>query len=413
MIVALFVYIVLLLLIAKKKQERHIAFIVFTGYLIYMFFTHQYVKNPYSDYFIGSDQITFYELGVDLSVLPFSEIFAYSRDFFRTQESPLGFSCMAYLIKFANLLHVSDTLFFMKTNVVFLGTLVHVFIYKIYGQIVPVVNERITKRILIFAFLSPIFLLSCQIMRDVHVCLLYTVLVYLAMKREQKGRLLLMFFLVIVTYYFRTENGLFAVAFFAIPMSQMYKQVSGGGKLFIFALSLLVLVSISGFILSTMVNVIAHYTILSVDVADAGSLGVKLNELPVPFNFLAKTFFAQLLPFPVWALFKETHSYNHLVAIDCLFPFYWLPILIAIFCNWFKERKKWPIKISLLFYLSILYLIVASASEFNTRRLMVVYPFIFLIYQWLRYNYKVKATYYGKYVAIGILLLHVAYMVIK
>ena len=162
-----------------------------------------------------------------------------------------------------------------------------------------------------------------------------------------------------------------------------------------------------------MVNVIARYTILSVDVADAGSLGVKLNELPVPFNFLAKTFFAQLLPFPVWALFKETHSYNHLVAIDCLFPFYWLPILIAIFCNWFKERKKWPIKISLLFYLSILYLIVASASEFNTRRLMVVYPFIFLIYQWLRYNYKVKATYYGKYVAVGILLLHVAYMVIK
>lgn len=413
MIVALFVYIVLLLLIANKKQERHIAFIVFTGYLIYMFFTHQYVKNPYSDYFIGSDQITFYELGVDLSVLPFGEIFAYARDSFRTNESPLGFSCMAYLIKFANLLHVSDTLFFMKTNVVFLGTLVHVFIYKIYGQIVPVVNERITKRILFFAFLSPIFLLSCQIMRDVHVCLLYTILVYLAIKKEQKGRLPLMFFFVIVTYYFRVENGLFAVAFFAIPISQMYKEVSGGGKLFILALSLMILVSISGFIISTMINVISSYTTRSVDFADAGSLGVKLNELPIPFNFLAKTFFAQLLPFPVWTLFKETHSYNHLVAIDCLFPFYWLPILKAIFSNWAKERKKWPVKISVLFYLSLLYLIVASASEFNIRRLMVVYPSIFLIYQWLRYNYKVKAVTYGKYVFVGLMFLHVAYMAIK
>ena len=95
MITALLFYIVLLLVIAKKKQERHLGFIVFAGYLIYMFFTHQYVKNPYSDYFISSDQITFYERGLELSVLPFSEIFAYSRDFFRTQESPLGFSCMA------------------------------------------------------------------------------------------------------------------------------------------------------------------------------------------------------------------------------------------------------------------------------------------------------------------------------
>ena len=163
-------------------------------------------------------------------------------------------------------------------------------------------------------------------------------------------------------------------------------------------------------------NTLDSYTERSLEYSSNDSLGAKLQALPVPINYIAKTLFAQLLPFPIWFPFisGDTHlEYTYLRIVECFNPIFWIPIMafvLFVFCRYSKVINK---DLKIIFYLSLIYLFVCSMSEFNTRRLFAVYPIIFSIFLIVKTQFNIKMYKFNMLSYTALIFLHLIYLIIK
>ena len=181
----------------------------------------------------------------------------------------------------------------------------------------------------------------------------------------------------------------------------------------IVVIAIALIATIASAVFETMTQTLSGYTERSLEEASAGSLGAKLENLPFPINVIGKTIFAQLLPFPVWVYITDHSSYTWLRIVECFTPLYWVPIVLSTFVWWWKYRKKWDSKILLLFYIGVLYLLVCSASEFNTRRLLAAYPLIFIAYIAVKDSLRLDTSKIRAVSYAMLIFLHFVYLAIK
>lgn len=418
MFLFIILYLILAILITKnksyrsQKEQRILWLSSFVIFFIYTLISHSYVGNPFTSYFVNKDQMTFYTQASTLSNLGYWQIIERCFTEFEYGDASGAYTLFAILFKLGKSLGETDILLFLKSHVVFLSSLIPVVIYKI----VIAFNSSICnlhKQILLFAIFSPVFMLSAQLMRDIHVCLLYTILAYVAIRPKFPLRILVMLIIITVTYTFRIENGMFATIFFAIPAYSQYKKGGILGKMMIVVIVISLIASFASVVLGTMNDTLTRFTEKSLEEASAGSLGAKLENLPFPINVIGKTIFAQLLPFPVWVYITDHSSYTWLRIVECFTPLYWVPIVLSTFVWWWKYRKKWDSKILLLFYIGVLYLLVCSASEFNTRRLLAAYPLIFIAYILVKNSLRLDTSKIRAVSYAMLIFLHFVYLAIK
>ena len=420
MFLFIILYLILAILITKnksyrlQKEQRKLWLSSFVIFFIYTLISHSYVANPFTSYFINSDQITFYTQASTLSNLGYWQIIERCFTEFEYGDASGAYTLFAILFKLGKALGETDILLFLKSHVVFLSSLIPVVIYKI----VIAFNSSICnlhKQILLFAIFSPVFMLSAQLMRDIHVCLLYTILAYVAIRPKFPLRILVMLIIIAIIYTFRIENGMFATAFFAIPAYSQYKKGGILGKMMIFVIAIALIATIASAVFETMTQTLSGYTERSLEEASAGSLGAKLENLPFPINAIGKTAFAQILPFPIWLPFEQSanEAYSYLRFVECFTPFYWLPVIASTFVWWWKYRKKWDSKILLLFYIGVIYLFVCSVSEFNTRRLLAAYPLIFIAYILVKNSLRLDTSKIRVITYVMLIFLHFVYLAIK
>jgi len=385
---------------------------VFAFYSVYMTLTNLFIKNPFNDFFVSVDQLHLYEEAYYLSFQDFRNIIDNTFNFTYIQ-TPLTYFGHAYILKLAHLLGASNDLYFLKLSVVFIGSLIFPVMAKI-CRIYGVEGKKIEKHILVFAVLSPILCFSCQILRDVHICFLFTLMFYVAVHPNLKLKYVWLVLLIVITYFYRYENGLFAMLFIGLAlMNHMYQTRSAGVKILLFTFALAGLVVLFGYAESVMNETFDGYNARSLDNADDGSLGAKLMLLPFPLNILSKTAFGQMLPFPCWSPLMGGANYAFLRIIECFFPFYWIPILLVFIYSLFTLRNKMPQFISVVILFGFGYIILSSASAFDTRRVMAVYPTLFCIYLYIISNYKTPKASYNKIVTGGLFALYLVYFIIK
>lgn len=418
MLLFIILYFIIAVIVTKnksyrlQKEQRTLWLSSFVLFFIYTLISHSYVGNPFTSYFVNRDQMTFYTQASTLSSLGYEQIIERCFTEFEYGDASGAFTLFAILFKIGKTLGETDILLLLKSHVVFLSSLILVMIYKI----VIAFNSNIHnlhKQILLFAIFSPVFMLSAQLMRDIHICLLYTILAYVAIRPKFPLRILVMLIIIAITYTFRIENGMFATIFFAIPAYSQYKKGGILGKTMIFVIVILLLISFASVVLDTMNDTLTRFTENSLEEASAGSLGAKLENLPFPINVIGKTIFAQLLPFPVWVYMTNHTPYTWLRIVECFTPLYWVPIVLSTFVWWWKYRKKWDSKILLLFYIGVLYLLVCSASEFNTRRLLAAYPLIFIAYIVVKNSLRLDTSKIRAVSYATLIFLHFVYLAIK
>ncbi len=357
----------------------------------------------------------FYREAISLSDKTFDNIIRESFANYRYSELPLAIAWFASLARIANIFDISDIMLFEKLNVAFIASLIPVFIYK---TILFRVNDscKISIQIFWFAVFSPLLCLSAQLLRDIHICFIYTLMAYVVLKPICKFRYIYLILLCCIAFNLRVENGLFAIIFFLIPLYQYYDRSSASTKKILMFLGIIALVFSINLMLkikSVMDDTLDLYTAQSISKASSDSLGVKLNYLPFPLNTISKTVFAQFLPFPLWLPFLSNDSYNYLRIVECFVPFYWIPILWAILLNIKNiiKDKNWLILLVLV--ISLLYLLLCSSSEFGTRRLLAIYPFIYISYIILQDCLNISTVKTRKYTIFLILVLHIIYLLIK
>lgn len=393
-------------------SQRKLWAVTFGCYTIFTAISHLYVSNPFTTFFISSDQMFFYDEAVFLSKYDFADLFTIGFLNFEYSEARFAFILFAILVKVAHYLGVADILLFLKFHEAFLASLIPVVIYKtvlLKRDDIPNLYEKA----LVFALISPLLIYSCQLLRDIHVCLLFTTMFYVALRPKQPCRYLLLLLLAGITFCFRMENGLFSVTIMAIPLYRTFRTSSIGRKSVIIVIGLVFCALALIPILEVMDNTLIRYAERSLDAASASSLGVKLNLLPTPLGELAKAGFSQLLPFPVWLYLLSGESYAWLRIVEVFFPFYWIPIWLSLIYGWLNYRRLWDKDLLIIFYVSILYIILNSIGELNVRRIMAVYPVLLVCFLLLKQQFHLPKHEMNKLSYCMIFLFHLIYIVIK
>ena len=414
------VYILLALCVLHSKNKRHFTecfkmwLISFGCYGLVLFISHLYINNPETDYFINIDQLDFFQKAKDLASIKgfnYHDVF----DEFIYSEAPLIYYLFALLYKLGIWLGIGDILLFMKLNVVFLASFVPPLIYKIFTAL-NIQRNNSNKKILIFCFLAPFTLLSCQLMRDIHVLVLYTLSFYLCINSNIRHRIIYLLFLSIILVFIRLESGLFSLVF---PLVALWGNYRATKYRFIkLGIPLVIVIGLSfavPFIINTMTSSITGYSEHSLEAASGGSLGALVARFPIPINYFCLAAFSQILPFPIWwPLEHDPQPYCWLVLWDSIFPFYWIAVWLMIFLNIRKMFANIPSSLLLLLLASILFIILCSIGEFNVRRIMAVYPIIFVACSYLKNNNILSTKYhYSIMSTVGLVFLHIIYLIIK
>lgn len=384
---------------------------IFFFYSLFVLWSNSYIENPFRDFFINTDQIYFYEHPFYLKNHPIKEIFKISFTDFQYSELPLIIFYYSLLMKWAQALGVTDLLLFLKVNSAFIGSLIPIFLYKI----IRVFNAQgnIYRPILAFAIFSPLLYLSCQIMRDVHIALLYTIGVYLVVNDKIRFRLFYLLIIFILVYYLRVENGLFFILFIALQQYDNFKKFDTIGKILVLggllALFILAIIPALGIFTQTQ----ERYGDRSLELASVGSLGAKLLGLPFPINYLGMTAFGQIQPFPIWLPLDDRTAYAYLRILECFQPIYWLPIIGGVLIGCYRYRRYIDPKWLMLVGIAVLYLIAISASEANVRRLFAVYPLLFCACLYLQKHFVLNVQRLRKQSVIILMFFHLIYWIIK
>ena len=354
----------------------------------------------------------FYDEAISLSGYDYIDIFTISLLNFKYSEARLAFVLFGSLAKLASSLGVTDILLFLKFHGAFVASLIPVIAYKI----ILLKRTDITglhRKLLVFALISPLLIYSCQLLRDIHVCLLFTIMFYVALHPKLLFRYVWLLLLAIIIFCFRMENGLFSVAIMAIPLYRTFRTGGIVKKSIIMAAGAVFCVLALIPIMDVMNDTLVRYAERSSDEASSSSLGDKLNLLPPPFGVLTKTCFSQLLPFPLWLRLTTGESYAYLRIVESFFPFYWIPIWMSLFYGWWNYRKKWDKDVLVVFYVSIFYILLNSMGEFHVRRLMAVYPALLVCFLLLQQQFQLKKQEMNKLSFVAYILLHIVYLSIK
>lgn len=344
-----------------------------------------FIENPFNDYYVNIDETGYYQYAVALSDLNLLELWQAAFTEFKYSGSPLFYAWMGSLQKVISLDSDFYSLLFQKLNVAFLGSFVPGIVYLLCRRITD--QKGALKAALTYGLFSFAFFYSVTLMRDIHIALIYVLGFYIITGNEYNLKnYILLVGLGIVAYYIRAENGLFFLAFLGI---WLYKSGSNR-KIMIASASIAgivaVVLSLGGIdtIYNMAFSTVENYRERGLSRAGQGSLGVQLMTLPAPINYVGMSAFGQISPFPFWFVFR-----NGILTLKVIFylpeaiaGLFWFLVWVRIVLHPqkalpFFKQYKWAV------VLSFLYIFVVSMGQPGARRLMAVYPIIFMGYMYI------------------------------
>lgn len=364
--------------------------IIYSVYIIYMVITNLvYVQDPLKDFFVYSDQCTIYNVSVELSKSSnLSIIYDRASDFWvgiYKNTNAIGANFLFGLIGFIANLFGGNNIIIQKLSIVFFASVVPIFIFLI---LITRINLKSAKKAsYFFAFCLFNFFYSALLLRDIHILLLYTIAMYIIVKRYTMKNFFMLFVLLIISYSFRTLSGFFFLIFI---FAYLFLNINQPKIKFLAVFTLLFSI-IFLYTYIDLVRVISdsfayanNFQDYSINKLGSGALRLKLEALPIGIKEIAKASFSQIQPFPFWG-FLFSHGYppnerNLFRVTEAIAGLFWIYVWVfAIYGLYFKnEIKTIPKSMKWLFYIAVL-LIFLNIVEYSTRRIMIVYPAIFFI----------------------------------
>lgn len=397
-------------------QIFNYSFFIYFLYFFIGFFAHfndAFAKYPET----FADSVKLYDFATELSPLSFPEIIQEAFSNFIYSELPGAVTLFTLQLRFARMffeLSADGELYAIIAGVSFCAALIPTFIGKTLAEL-DLLDKKTGREVCIFATFSFVLYYSAFLLRDIHIMLLYTLLMYLLYKRQCFCRYLYIIGVTAVLFTFRVENGMFAFAFSGTYIyCKWLKSVSRQWKILIFFLAAGAGVLLFCLVYGEMFSVLQRYNQRSLDIASADSFGAKIAmKIPFPLNYILLTAFSQLLPFPMYHFAGQAPTNVLIHSVTVFTPFYWLYIMYVTIKDYFKSRQKKSLP-GYFLILSLLYLFLVSIGEFNPRRQMAVYPFIFITYIYYSNTDTISSKRKDFFCALGILVfLHLIYYILK
>ncbi|MDQ0106652.1 hypothetical protein J2T02_001763 [Chitinophaga terrae (ex Kim and Jung 2007)] len=394
--VATFIFNVLLLAIGTvgttlmfKETERRqtglkLFLVFFLVYGIFMMVTNAiYVQDPFRDTFYAKDSITFFTyIDRAASMRSIEEITKfYSTDFFSSDWK--GFAWLSSIIGYAAKAIDNNNIILQKLQIVFCTSFTLVILFSMLSSYIR--KDYSEKLTVVYACFSYNFFFSAIYLRDVHIGLLFGLYFLLILNRKGFAGILLALMLTVMIYFVRPEHGYFSAA---LLLLYVYLLVTDAkyptlNKLKIPILVLLGLCALTQVVVlqegfNTIQSTSENYLDSSMSNAGLGSFGNMLLKLPFGVRHVAVGLFSQTLPFPFYAVLED-QPFFFPWSIAALFWFViWGVIIYSLVFkpqNPLFQVKEWRF----LFLVAVL-LILGASSNADTRRIMAVYPVVYVIF---------------------------------
>lgn len=372
----------------NKKDTINLLIILYSSFIFYILYAYiaysGYMEN--NSFFMYPNEDLFYQaceyLGggrniIDIYTLCFID---------RIHIDGEGFYFLIGVIAYvANTFFDGNSVFLQIINISFAAIMINIFIYLFLQN--NGVSKNILKYTLIYAFLSPIFYFSPWILRDIHITLFYSIGLVLATSRFSITKLILFIPLILVTIEFRLEHGLFllALVFYYVIFKGRYHPHYKVIYFFLIFLTIFTLgysISFLGRIFPTIMESFNRYMeYTSERVEERQGLSKYLYTLPYGIKHLTIGLYSQFTQFPPWAsLDKHSTFAQTLIGVVALIKsiFWSLLFLVSLFSFFYKKiRKDISPEIFTLFLIYSIFILL-NVSNINERRLLGVYPILFL-----------------------------------
>lgn len=373
----------LFIIYLSRKEFRNsvsLFFLFFLFYMLHMSIVHYGLEFLYDRVNIAPDELWFYASSNQIitylksgdSLLDVANIFIY-------HESPAYIYLSGHLAIFANEIG-TNSVYIQKLFIVFFASLIPVVLYlilKIYVKEKVAVYGAIIYGI--FTFITPV---STMILRDIPVALTYIIFFWIILQKVSIKNTILLLLVSFISYYLRVETGIFLMGMSSIYIiyalerlikSKIIKRFMVG---IVGLLSILIISKIG--LIDMFTDIFTEYEKFGAEEAQAGSLGLKLASLPYGLNIVGMALFSQIQPFPIWIVFKDFGVLLIFSMVSGITWFFvWAYALYGIFR--FKILKQIDVKLKYLFYFSMIYIVLLSSTGTLTRRMIAVYPIIFVL----------------------------------
>lgn len=274
------------------------------------------------------------------------------------------------------------SVFYMTLAQTLFGVLCSIILYRIIARYYP---EKADKYAITFSCCSLFLFYSSVIIRDITVALFFIYALDYLSQEFKYYRLILLIAFGFIVWGIRLYSGLF---YFIFPICYIaLKLTKHSGKT-----GTIILLASLGIILLPIVAVttlgeqtqaeLEEYEDLSAGRNENG-LFTKLSKLPPGVKQLALTFFSQISPFPPHNLLMKANDFSQaLMGLDYIvFEFFWFFIffMLAYLCIINGKYKLLERDELILLIIALLYIVVNTAHP-DIRRMMPVYPIIYVVY---------------------------------
>lgn len=279
----------------------------------------------------------------------------------------------------------------------FLGTalfsiLGSVIVYKILSLYVD--YKKAYLYTLIFMFFSVFNFYGYNLIRDIAIAFFYICGIYFVLDSVKNRSIYKMILMILCNWLvleLRFEHGLL----FSLLTAYMGVNVFRKNKVFLLIFSVVMLMLISLMFISKMDMLLLSlnsYTELTDDAVQSNenSLGKNLYILPPFIKQMAIIFISQIQPFPSWLNISFTNNIyqNFHGFLQIVYSFFWFIVFFSLIKWLILERKIFLLKKELKVLLVIcLIFLLANTANMTLRRLIGFYPFIFLLYVYIKENF--------------------------
>jgi hypothetical protein len=298
---------------------------------------------------------------------------------------------------------------------VLFGSLSSILLYKIFLNYFD--KNKSFNHVLIFSLCCVVFSYGFAFLRDIVVYFFYALMIYLTLSKFSVSNLIKLICLSFIVFQLRFEHGLFPIMFIAYYIYRAFNKI----KILIpFIMVCLIVIFFTYFseFLDTALNSMDNYKELTSDAALSKSgLSAYIFTLPPFIKEIVLFFYVPITPFPpTFAVSQTVNMFGAIVeSHTIIYEFFWF-IVFYLMLKWLifdKKIKQLPSEIIWLFALSIIFLIL-NLSNPNHRRLMAVYPIIYLAYCLIKDKMPRNVVNKNKWALIGIYAFGViAYMILK
>lgn len=347
-----------------------LAFIVSTSFSVRDFFL---VSDPsrYLDRFINSTSVYWVREDIVSCYLDF------------TDNNALYNAYLNYVAVFVNNFLGGITVYGLTICQTIWGVLSSVILYRILARRF---NERKAFNLaLVFAFCSLFMFYSFVIIRDIIICFFFLVAFDIVDRKFSLIGVIKLLLIVLIVWGIRLYSGLFLVVFLGYYFyKKLYDSALRPIATFVFAI---ILVSISGSIfaldiVSQTMDEMQLYTEFSSE-QSAGGLVSKLQSLPPGISHLSIAFFVMIGPLPPFNTYIEVETFSHFVmsTMRLVEAFFWFVLFYSLFYKLFIKKyiAKLPFDRIVLLLVCLVF-ILANTSHPDIRRMLPVFPIIFVQY---------------------------------